>query len=406
MRPKPTPRRRPSEAGACLPRCAGPRPPICAGSSSACGTGARCSPRWLPASRSFRAASPSTELLQHFDDARVWSQRLHAIAQVRLELREFRHRTFGANTLPAAAWIDSVADAAALLGKQRECRAFSGLVEETTRRQPELLRWVGQRPLRALELVAVWPRLLDVVGWMRDHPRPGIYLRQIDLPGVHSKFVEAHRGVLAELLDLTMPAAATDPTATGIAQFCRRYGFLGKPERIRFRSLDPTSRLLGGLGPADVTLDAEGFGRLGGVAQQVFITENETNFLAFPPMTDALVIFGAGYGFEALERARWLGDCRLHYWGDIDTHGFAILDELRCRFGHVESLLMDQHTLMAFEPLWGVEDNPTCRDLPRLSAGEQVLYDVLRDHRIRPKLRLEQERIGYQWVLRALAKLA
>ena len=34
--------------------------------------------------------------------------------------------------------------------------------------------------------------------------------------------------------------------------------------------------------------------------------------------------------------------------GDIDTHGFAILDTLRARFDHVESFLMDRDTLMAF----------------------------------------------------------
>ena len=142
-------------------------------------------------------------------------------------------------------------------------------------------------------------------------------------------------------------------------------------------------------------------------AVQVFITENETNFLAFPPAHKGMVIFGAGYGFEALGRARWLNDCgcRLHYWGDIDTHGFAILNALRSHFDNVESFLMDRHTLDAFKPVWGVEDTPLLRDLPRLTNDEQALYDDLRDNRIRPNLRLEQERISFGWVLAALAKL-
>ena len=38
------------------------------------------------------------------------------------------------------------------------------------------------------------------------NPRPNIYLRQVDLPGLHTKFIEAHRGVLAELLDLALPS--------------------------------------------------------------------------------------------------------------------------------------------------------------------------------------------------------
>jgi hypothetical protein len=48
---------------------------------------------------------------------------------------------------------------------------------------------------------------------------------------------------------------------------------------------------------------------------RIFITENEINFLAFPNARDSLVIFGAGYGFEMLSRAKWLSGCRIYYWG-------------------------------------------------------------------------------------------
>jgi hypothetical protein len=37
----------------------------------------------------------------------------------------------------------------------------------------------------------------------------------VDIPGVHSKFIEAHRGVLAEWLDLVLPAAAIEASAIG-----------------------------------------------------------------------------------------------------------------------------------------------------------------------------------------------
>lgn len=53
--------------------------------------------------------------------------------------------------------------------------------------------------------------------------------RQVDLPGVHSKFIEAHRGVLAALLDLALPVDAVDITKAGVSQFAARYGFLEKP---------------------------------------------------------------------------------------------------------------------------------------------------------------------------------
>ena len=66
---------------------------------------------------------------------------------------------------------------------------------------------------------------------------------------------------------------------------------------------------------------------------------------------------------------------------------------------------MDRATLVEFEVHWGVEDKPTQRDLGRLKDAERALYDDLRDNRIRPGLRLEQERVGFGWVERVLAAL-
>jgi hypothetical protein len=240
---------------------------------------------------------------------------------------------------------------------------------------------------------------LAVVAWLRAHPRPGVYLRQVDAPGVDSKFIETHRGVLTELLDLSLPPEAIDSLATGAAQFARRFGFLDKPVRIRFRLLDPALPSLPGCAePPDVTLDVASFAALALPVERVFITENETNFLAFPPAARAIVVFGAGYGWEALARAAWLHGCRLHYWGDIDTHGFAILDQLRSHFPHVASFLMDRETLLAHRLHWGEEPDPACHDLSRLTPEEAAVYDELRFDRLQPRLRLEQERIGYGWL--------
>lgn len=47
----------------------------------------------------------------------------------------------------------------------------------------------------------VWPLLLDLMACLQAHPRPGVHLRQVELPGLHSKFIESQRSVLAELFD-------------------------------------------------------------------------------------------------------------------------------------------------------------------------------------------------------------
>ena len=92
----------------------------------------------------------------------------------------------------------------------------------------------------------------------------------------------------------------------------------------------------------------------------------------------------------------------IHYWGDIDTHGFGILDQLRGHFDHVVSFLMDRATLDAHVAIWGSEDKPLRVDLHRLTPEERTLYDDLRDNRIRPALRLEQEHIGFHWLAHRL----
>ena len=358
----------------------------------------------------------ATEIRDRFDEARTWSASLRAMPHVRIVMREFRHRVSGANALPREAWVDSADDAVAMIGKRREAAAFRRLLETTRERQPAVLPWIARRPLEALRYLDDWSRLLDVVAWLQDHPRPGIYVRQMDVPGVHSKFVEARRRVLGELLDCALPPESVDAHATGAAGFMRRYGFLDKPERIRFRILDPARALLaddrdrsGGRGPGapgqDVTLDAPTFAALDTGVTRAFVTENETNFLAFPNVEDAMVIFGAGYGFESLRRAHWLSPCRLLYWGDIDTHGFAILDQLRSHFRHAESFLMDRDTFFAFESHWGEESTPIDRELPRLNAEERAVYDDLRFNRMGPSLRLEQERIGFTWMRSRLETL-
>jgi hypothetical protein len=347
----------------------------------------------------------SSDLSERFDEVRAWAAGLQQSAGCRLVMREVRHRVIGQNSLPGEAWVDTLDDALRLVGKARDTRAYGALLAVTLQRQPALLPWLQRQPLRALALAEVWPQLLDVVVWLQAHPRPDIYLRQVDLPGIHSKFIEAQRGVLSELLDLTLPADAIDTMASGAAQFARRYGFRDKPLRVRLRFLDPEHPAWVSGADADYTVSQQAFARLAPDVRHVFITENEINFLAFPPAAGSLVVFGAGYGFEAIARAAWLQQCGLHYWGDIDTHGFAILDQLRAQFPHAQSFLMDHDTLLVHQAQWTLEPQPTQRDLPRLNEAERRVYDDLRWRRLRDEpLRLEQERINFSRVERAVMK--
>jgi len=348
----------------------------------------------------------SKDLTHAFPEVRAWCESLSRIPQVRFVSRKVSHRVTGSNAYPVEAWLDKADHAVALLGKQHEWEAFHGIVETTRERMPGLVPWLARKPLMALEKADEWERLLDLIDWLLAHPRPSCYIRQVDIPGIHTKFIEAHRGLLSELLDSVLPEQAIDPSTTSGAQgFSRRYGFRDKPDRIRFRVLDPTVDPLGMSGKPDLTLDVETLAKLHGRPHSLFITENEINFLAFPDRANSWILFGAGYGFRAWKGVEWFRQCRIFYWGDIDTHGFAALDELRGCFPSARSMLMDRDTLLAHRAFWGREPTPCTRSLNRLSASESSLYEDLQNHRFASQLRLEQERISFLYLTTFLSEL-
>jgi len=244
----------------------------------------------------------SAQMADDFDAVRAWIAELRALPHYRIEMHERRHRVLGVNQIPVAVWVESLDDALAILGKRREFERFSALVARTRTRRSELLDWVACKPHKALALADEWDRLLDVIDWVAAHPRPGVYLRQVDIPGVHSKFIEAHRGVLIQWLDRVLPPEVINTSVHGVSRFAQRYGFRDKPQRIRLRGLDPARALLDGLINADITLDADSFIRLQPAVSRVFITENEINSLAFPAVADRLLVFGAGCGFACWRR--------------------------------------------------------------------------------------------------------
>ena len=221
------------------------------------------------------------------------------------------------------------------------------------------------------------------------------------MPGSDTKFIERHRGVLADLLDLHLDPGRIDSGAPR-TDFAGRYGFRKKPDYVRFR-------LPGGAGPdlapapfSEMAVRADEFSTRPAGIQTAYVAENEITYLAFPVTANAMVIFGGGYAVSALERLGWLAGLRLIYWGDIDTHGFAILNRLRQTFPHARSMLMDRGTLLAHRSQWVTEPSPLDAPLGLLEPDEASLYRDLADGTLGPSIRLEQERIRFSALAQAL----
>jgi hypothetical protein len=342
------------------------------------------------------------EFGEKFDAARAWIKALEQGSRAArgsgydVQFEEVDSRQLGPNRVPAGAHILTRDDALALVGKTEAARRFDILVELTLPRFPALQDWLAIRPLRALEHFHDWERILDCLTWFRDHPRSGLYTRQIDVAGVDTKFIEARKGVLSELLDIVLPSAGIDARAMGAKGFEARYGLRTKPPLVRFRILDGSLAIAG---LTDLAVPVEQFAQLSLHVQRVFIVENEITGLAFPQVASSLVVLGLGHAVNLISSAVWLGDCEIHYWSDIDTHGFAMLDRLRASFPHARSLTMDRDTLLAHREMWTTEDAPLVASLERLMPAEAELYADLRFDRLGRSVRLEQERIPFTWLL-------
>jgi hypothetical protein len=349
---------------------------------------------WEPLSILIRGPS-ARQIGEQLDEVRRWAAEWAAAAAagpLRVEYKQVGGRHFGANSIPARAWLDSYDDAWALLRVGAEVRRLAGLMEAA--RGTRLVPWLTGHPMRALRLADDWGRLLATVDWIEQRQGPGMYLRQVDAPGVDTKFIERHKGVLTELLDAQLDPGRVDGLAP---DFAGRYGFLRRPGYVRFRVAGDYR------GFSELSVRADEFRMAPAGVSRAYVIENEITYLAFPVPDGAMVIFGGGYFVSVLGPLGWLAGLDVGYWGDIDTHGFAILNRLRHHLPHARSLLMDRATLLAHRDHWTTEPSPATAALDRLDQAESALYGDLVANAYGPSVRLEQERISFAAVEKAIA---
>ena len=234
---------------------------------------------------------------------------------------------------------------------------------------------------------ANWNIYLQVLDWLIKNPNTHVYVRQLPIRGIDSKWLEQHRGILEP------PYGAM----TGKHGF----PFLKAPKQFRVKILDQN------IAPSeieDLTLSPKELSKLSKLPKLVFICENLVSVLSFPQVARSIAIHGSGYAVSALAEIEWLENVPIIYWGDLDSNGFAILNQLRHHHDNVTSMMMDQETLAKHRELCVVEEKPNTGTFDRLTKEEQETLRVLLTGDT--ALRLEQERIGWQYATAKIAETA
>lgn len=323
---------------------------------------------------------------------REWTSAWHSRTgpgEVRFEERQFTR--LGRHRLPVGLTLPDAAAVAACVGQLRRWEVA------TQRYHQVLLRWpaMEQRALASRFDVladysaADFERLMALLAWLEANPASGLYLRQLPVEGVDTKWLEKRTGLMAGLLRSLREVVEDD------GDFHRLFGLRRPAHRVRIRVLCPSlRRAVGGL--CDIEAPAGELASLAIAPETVVIVENLETGLALSDVPGAVAILRLGNAVSVLGLLPWLHDAKVVYWGDIDTHGFAILDRARRAVPQLQSVLMDEATLLSHRPLWGQEATQ-CPNAPlaALTAEERSVYDNLRAHTWGQRVRLEQERLGW-----------
>ena len=333
------------------------------------------------------------------------SKELKTLENLSLEVsyQEFDFKSMGKQRLPVSVKIQTQEKLLHFLSKEVEYKELVHAYEIAIIAFASLKDLFIVKPNLLLQNRKNIQKLIAICKFFVANPKPHIYIRELSIQEVDTKFIQKNRAVVDSFLESVLKENNYNTEITKLSEngFEKKYGLKYELPLVRFRILDEALYIHG---LHDMTLTTEEFSALDIVCENVFIVENKITMLSFMNVKNSLVIFGTGYGVGRIKNAKWLKDKNIYYWGDIDMDGFAILSQVRGYFPQMKSLLMDRKIAETFKNLAVKSSNRSAKILEHLSEEEQLLYSMLVSNHYGENFRLEQERIPFSYVEEKITK--
>lgn len=239
-------------------------------------------------------------------------------------------------------------------------------------------------------------QLLQLLPQLKYGMGQGLYLRNLAISGVDTKFIEQHFKLIELLLNYLYENKIYQCGGLLVWLNCQEKPsdwLLVKPLCQKTQSNLANLPIL--------RLNSQTLLGYELPSNNILVVENEQSCLALTHIPNTIAVAGGGKNVNWL-KAEWLKHKKVYYWGDIDSDGLFILSLARQYCPHMIALMMDKNTVLIHQHLM-VNDSGLINEVPLfLTADEKALFIALKNGEFMGN-RLEQERLSPVFIQAQLA---
>lgn len=314
-----------------------------------------------------------------------------------IEWENWSSKKLGKQKWPSKIVVSSEIDLLFLANKELHCGSFKGIVSKLLKWKPEIKQFIYRKPDLVSEFEKQWDGIISVVDHLLVRDVSGQYIRSLAVP-VHTKFIQQHKGIILSILKQLNPERFNPEEV----DFEKALKLSKKPFLFSCRFLDRSIAKKYCSGMETIGISSEELKNLKWEIKNVLLVENETNLFLLPDIENTMAICSSGKALHLLKDSSFFQMVKLFYWGDLDEEGFKMLNDIRSYYPEVESLFMDEETVLYHR----------CEVASQSTAYRTTKLQHLRPeeiaafNRLAPNGRIEQEKLEQRYVFDKLVRMS